>query len=454
MNSKFPLLTLTAVFFLSFAHGLAHADDWPQYRGPKRDGISRETGWLTKWPDDGLKVLWKISVGRGYSSIAIANGRAYTLGLLPKDPAKKDSLEETVTCLDPETGKTLWQFAYAGVLDRQYPGARSTPTIDGKVIYVYGQYGELFCLNAETGKVVWQKLMVKDLGAQKVTYGYAASPLLVGDLVIVPVRILANKAPKESSVQPTSNALLMAFNKHGGDEVWRVYHESHVLGGGYWACPTACVLNGKPCLVYSSGNACMGLEPETGKVVWKHIFSDEDLLRKQGRNGITAQEPVVLGKRVICCIHPDNSNGLGVCLEVNGDQVKEVWRHKLLDNYTCCNILWKGHVFGINHNDTASRIGPLYCFDVQTGQKKWEKTDVGGAFAMADGKFITFTGERLILLEASIDECKELGRSQKLFLPEEVSYRYSDRIAPVLCNGRIYCRSQNGVLVCLDVREK
>jgi len=78
-----------------------------------------------------------------------------------------------------------------------------------------------------------------------------------------------------------------------------------------------------------------------------------------------------------------------------------VWRDKLLDNYTCCSILWKGHVFGINHNDTVSRIGPLYCFDVQTGMKKWEKKDMGGAFTMAEEKFLTFTGERLILMPTS-----------------------------------------------------
>jgi len=454
MNSTILRLTLFGAFSLCFESALARADDWPQFRGPNRDGISREKGWLTKWPEGGLKTLWKVSVGRGYSSVAVANGKLYTLGLLPKDPAKKDSLRETVSCLDPDTGKTLWQFAYEGTLNQQFPGARSTPTVDGEVVYVYGQYGELFCLNAQTGKVIWQKMMVKDLGAQNVVYGYAASPLVVDNLVIVPVRILADQKPKESSVQPANNAILVAFNKHNGNEVWRAYHPSPVLGGGYWACPTACILNDKPCLVYSSGNACMGLEPKTGKILWKHAFSEEDLLRKKGRNGITAQEPVVLGNRVICCIHPDNSKGLGVCLEVNGDQVKEVWRDKLLDNYTCSNILWKGHVFGITHDDTASRVGPLYCFDVLTGKRKWEQNDTGGAFTLADGKFLSFTGDQLLLIEASTDEYKELARSQKLFLPAEVSYRYSDRIAPVLSNGRIYCRSQNGVLACLDVRGK
>jgi outer membrane protein assembly factor BamB len=431
-----------------------HADDWPQFRGPRRDGISQEKGWLTKWPEKGLEVLWKVPVGRGYSNVAVANGRVYTLGLRPREPAGKDSQEETVTCLDESTGKILWQFAYAVPSGQAFPGARSTPTVEGKVLYVYGQYAELFCLNAETGKVVWQKLLVRELGAQNVTYGYAASPLIYGDLVIVPARILVGKAPKDSVVRPSSNALLLAFNKKTGEEVWRVYHESHHLGGGYYACPTACVLNGKPCLVYHTGNACLGLEPSTGKILWKHAFSDEDLLRANGRNGITAQEPVVLGNRVICCIHPDNSNGLGVCLEVNDDKVKEVWRDKLLDNYTCCNILWKGHVFGINHNDTTSRIGPLYCFDVKTGKKQWEKKAAGGSFTLVDGKFLTFTGEQVILIEASIEAYKELARSQKLFLPDEISYPYSHRIAPVLSNGRIYCRSQSGILVCLDVRAR
>ncbi|MSR55847.1 MAG: hypothetical protein EXS09_21630 [Gemmataceae bacterium] len=450
LNSRF-LASVAALGLLAFT---VRADDWPQFRGPNRDGISRETGWLTQWPAGGLKVLWKQPVGRGYSSLAIANGRVFTIGLLPKDDSKKPVLEETVTCVDEASGKVLWQFSYTGFQDKSFPGSRSTPTVEGKVLYVYGQHGGLYCLECETGKVVWQKLMGKDLGAQTVTYGYAASPLLVGDMVIVPARILQNKAPKESTIKPSSNALLLAFNKKTGEEIWRMYHESYHLGGGYYACPTSCVIDGKPCLVYHTGNACFGLDPASGKTRWMHPFNDDDLLTKKGRHGITAQEPAVLGNRILCCIHPDNSNGLGVCLEVDGDQVKEVWRDKLLDNYSCDYIVWKGHVFGIQHNDTTSRIGPLYCFDIATGKKKWEQKDAGGSFSMIDGKFLTFTGEELLLIEASTEKYQELARSQKLFTPDELTFRYSDRIAPVLANGRVYCRSQRGTLICLDVRRK
>ena len=418
MNLALSRLVLLGAVVFCFGSGSARADDWPQFRGPSRDGISRETGWLTQWPAEGLKVLWKQPVGRGYSSVATAKGRVFTIGLLPREADKKNLLEETVTCLAEASGKVLWQFSYAGFQDPRYPGSRSTPTVDGKVLYVYGQHGGLYCLEAETGKVVWQKLMGKDLGAQNVTYGYAASPLLVGDLVMVPARILENKTPKDSSVKPTSNALLLAFNKRTGAEVWRMYHESYHLGGGYYACPTSCTIQGKPCLVYHTGNACFGLEPTSGKVLWKHVFSDDDLQTKKGRHGITGQEPAVLGNRIICCIHPDNSAGLGVCLEVSvaegTDQVKEVWRDKLLDNYSCNYIVWKDHVFGIQHNDTASRIGPLYCFDVATGKKKWEQKDVGGSFVLADGKFLSFTGEQLILSEASVNGYKELARCDKL----------------------------------------
>lgn len=444
-----PVVWVIAVVLV--AGPVAHADDWPQFRGPGRDGISKETGWLARWPDSGLKTLWKHQVGRGYSCVAVSAGRVYTLGLLPQAGADpKGPVQETVSCLEESSGKTLWRFGIPGTVEKAFPGSRSTPTIEGDRAFVYGQAGGLYCLETATGKVVWQKSMMRDLGAQKVVYGYAASPLIVGELVLAPARIIANMPPKDSPVKPRENALLLAFNKKTGDEVWRTYHESFHLGGGYYACPTACVIGGKPCLAYHTGNACLGLDPATGKILWKHAFSDDDLKRAAGRHGITAQEPVVLGNRVLCCIHPDNSNGLGVCLEVEGDRVREVWRDILLDNYTCSYILWKGHVFGITHNDTASRVGPMYCFDVMSGRKKWEQKDAGGSMILVDGKFLTFTGNRLVLIEASTEGYKELARSRELFLPGENTARDSDRINPVLSNGRIYCRSQTGMLLCLD----
>jgi outer membrane protein assembly factor BamB len=268
----------------------------------------------------------------------------------------------------------------------------------------------------------------------------------------VPGRIVVKDTPKDASVRPTADALLFAFNKTTGAEVWRMYYESSLIGGGYWACPVPCQMNGKPCLVFSSGNACLGLEATTGKVLWKHAFSAKDLRRDKGHNGCCAQEPVVSGNRVVCCIHPDSSEGLTVCLEVDGSQVKEVWRTEKLGNYTSCNVIWQGYLYGIHHNDTASRIGPLVCLDLRTGAVKWEQPAVGGVLTLIDGKFLSFTGEQLILFDATPAGYKERARSQVLFGAAERQNRHSDRTAPVLSNGRIYCRTQGGTLMCLDVK--
>lgn len=443
------LLSLACLFFMV---GSAFADDWPQFRGPNRDGISGESGWSTDWSKEGLPILWKVSVGRGYSSVSVVKNRLYTIGLITNQDKKDAPTHEVVQCLDVDTGKPIWNFVCSTSIQKSFPGARSTPTVHGNHVYVYGQGGELYCLDADSGKVVWQKFLMTELAALKVIYGYAASPLILGDLVMVPARILKAKPTKD--IKPNADGLLLAFEKKTGKEVWRVYHPSAEIGGGYWACPTACTINDKPCLVYSSGNAILGIDPMTGKMLWKYEFSAEDLKTKTGHKGITAQEPVVLGDRIICCIHPDNSDGVGVCLEVKGTEVKEVWRDRLLDHYTCCNIIWKDHVFGITHNDTASRIGPLYCIEVKTGKIKWQQNKVGGAFTLVDNKFLTFDGRELTLIEASTEGFKELGRSQKLFSQKESAFPYSDRIAPVLANGRLYCRNQDGYLVCLDVRKK
>ena len=259
-------------------------------------------------------------------------------------------------------------------------------------------------------------------------------------------------------MKPTSNALLLAFNKRTGAEVWRMYHESYHLGGGYYACPTSCTIQGKPCLVYHTGNACFGLEPTSGKVLWKHVFSDDDLQTKKGRHGITGQEPAVLGNRIICCIHPDNSAGLGVCLEVSvaegTDQVKEVWR-------TNCSIITvattsSGKImFSASSTTTPPAASARSIASMSPrARRNGNKRMLAGLLCWLTGNFSASRASNSYLSEASVNGYKELARCDKLFAPEEVSYRYSDRIAPVLSNGRIYCRSQNGILVCLDVRGK
>jgi len=146
--------------------------DWPQWRGPNRDGISTETGWLANWPPGGPKVLWKASVGTGYSSVSVSHGMLYTLG----NAHGKD----TVYCFDAATGKVLWQYSYPCAEGAQ-PGTRMTPTVDGECVYTFSREGHLFCFDAGSGRVRWSMNVVETLRDTSGRWGYACMPLVLGE---------------------------------------------------------------------------------------------------------------------------------------------------------------------------------------------------------------------------------------------------------------------------------
>src|SRR3954447_26373896 len=146
-------------------------DDWPHWRGPALNGISKERGWSTSWPAEGPKQLWKASVGTGFSSFAVASGRVFTLG------NQKET--DTVYCFDAENGNLIWKHSYACPLDPIYyeGGPGSTPSVDGERVYTLSKRAQLFCFEAATGKVLWERDLTKETGAQKPRWGFAGSPL-------------------------------------------------------------------------------------------------------------------------------------------------------------------------------------------------------------------------------------------------------------------------------------
>ncbi len=171
------LAALTPLFALS-----ARADDWPQWRGPQRDGRSAETGLLKEWPKDGPKLIWQVKdLGGGYSTPSVAGGRLYVL-------ADKERQDEFVHARDAKDGRPLWstRIGKVGNPEQQpnYPGARSTPTVHGSMLYALGSDGDLVCLETATGKVRWQKNLRADFDGKPGTWAYAESPLLDGDVVV------------------------------------------------------------------------------------------------------------------------------------------------------------------------------------------------------------------------------------------------------------------------------
>src|SRR5262245_1784637 len=166
---------------LCFVAATARADDWPQWRGPHRDGVWRESGIVAAIPPGGLKVLWRARIGTGYSGPVVAQGRVYVTD------HKLGPEVERVVCFDEATGKPLWVHAYpCEYQDMEYGnGPRAAPTVhDGKV-YTLGTKGHLFCLDAARGEVLWKKELVKDFGGSVLRYGVSAAPLVEGDLLIV-----------------------------------------------------------------------------------------------------------------------------------------------------------------------------------------------------------------------------------------------------------------------------
>ena len=159
----------------------ALADDWPQWRGPNRDGISKESGWLANWPAEGPKKLWEASVGVGYSSFSVSKGKLYTMGNVAEN--------DIVSCFDAGTGKLEWKHEYPCLSKdpNGYHGTRCTPTVDGGLVYTLSRQGNFFCLDAATGKVKWSKDFRKDFGSESPRWGFAGSPLIEKDWVLAEV---------------------------------------------------------------------------------------------------------------------------------------------------------------------------------------------------------------------------------------------------------------------------
>ncbi len=244
--------------------GSARGDDWPQWLGPKRDGVWRETGILEQLPKSGPKVLWRTPIGGGYSGPAVAGDHVFiTDRILPpgaKNPESgfnKSQIPgtERILCLDDATGKVLWKHEYDCTYDLQYPaGPRTTPVVHDSKVYALGAMGDLFCLGAADGKVIWSKNLPKEYGAPVQIWGFAAHPLIDGDKLICLVG--------------GEGSLVVAFQKDTGKELWRSLSVSHQ---GY--CPPMIFeAGGKRQLIIWHPQAVVSLDPETGREYWSQKF--------------------------------------------------------------------------------------------------------------------------------------------------------------------------------------
>ena len=402
-------LSLTIVGLLTVtAQALAQSTaNWPQWRGPNRDGISKETGLLKQWPAEGPPLVWKTTgAGRGYSSFSMSNGRMYTMGL------RGD--REFIVAFDVATGKEAWATPHGSAFrNDRGDGPRGTPTIDGDRIYALGGSGDLTAIEARTGKISWTKNVLKEFGGSNIKWGISESPLVLGN------KLLVNAGGPGASI--------VALNKTNGSVIWKSQNDE---AGYSSAIPVE--VNGGTQVIFFTGERAVGLDPNDGKLLWEYA--------RPSNNVANVATPIVRANRVF--ISSDYGTGGGVVEIKSDNKAQEIWFSKDMRNHHSSSVLIGDHLYGFS----AAILTAMH-FD--TGEIAWRDRSVGkGSLVYADGHLYLFSENGVVgLVEATPSGYKEKGRFkiQQDSLPTWTH--------PVVAGGRLYLRDQDTIYA-YDVREK
>jgi outer membrane protein assembly factor BamB len=400
------------------------AANWPQWRGPQRDGISKETGLLQEWPTEGPKLLWQLSdIGEGYSTPAVVGERIYLIS--------NEGLEnEFVQALDVEDGEQIWaqRIGIVGNPEQQppYPGSRSTPTVDGNVLYALGSDGDLVCMDTETGNIRWQKHLRNDFGGKYGEWAYSESPLVDGDVLVC--------------TPGGEQATLLALNKRTGDVIWKASVPSEEEGGeeaGYASIVIANI-GGVKQYVQFLQKGVVGIDAATGKFLWRYDRTAQ---------GSPANIPTPIVRDNF--VYSATGRGGGALVEIiatNGEfTAKEVY-HGQYPNMIGGAVLVGDYLYGTSGPRTM-------CVEFKTGEVTWQQDRAvsPASVCYADGR-LYFHGEatgELALIEATPEEYRERGRFTPPDQPEHG--RYKAWAYPVVADGRLYVRDMN-MLWCYDVK--
>jgi len=395
-------------FFILLAHsGLALADDWPNWRGPRHDGVSLEKGWKPNL----TKVAWRAQVGVGFSSFAVADGRVFTLGCT----GKKQGNEETFYAMNATTGKLLWKDTYpAALVDYLHEGGPcATPTVDGSNVIGQSKDGRLTCYSIGSGRKIWTvNLMGKADLPRPPEWGFAASPLVLGDLLIVEA------------------TFTLALNKKTGEEVWRSKAYRPAYGS-----PVALEFKGKTYIATLKTDGLVILDAKDGKTV---AFQD---WRTSFRTNSTT--PHIHGNRIF--LSTGYKRGCAM-YEFTGTMLKEIYTNRNLSNHMNNSVIIGDHLYGFDGNTHMQGPKQLVCMRLADGLVQWRHDGYRCGSLMAVNNQLLVLGEKgnLAVGLASPEEFKPKTETQVL--------KGRCWTVPVLANGRIYCRNASGDLVCLDVR--
>jgi outer membrane protein assembly factor BamB len=398
----------------------AERGNWSRWRGPNNDGISKEQGLLTEWPKDGPPLAWKASgLGGGYSSIAVVDGKIYTMG---------SGDGTTIICRDAKDGGEAWATSIGGG-----GNPNCTPTVDGDLVFGLSTDGDLACCQTSDGKRLWVKNLQKDFGGGKPGWGFSESPLIDGDLVIC---------------TPGSNdAMLAALNKKTGEVVWKTTMPGDIGPKGHGGAGYASIVIGNCAGVKQyitlTGKGVIGVDAKTGDFLWgyNHVA-----------NGTASiPTPIVKDDYVFCSSGYGDGGTALLKISKQGKELtaEEVWYRDAdkLQNHHGGMILIGDYVYmGHGHNQ-----GFPVCVDFKTGKPKWGPNRGPGAesaaIAYADGHlYFRYQDGTMALVEASPKAYKLKGKFQ-LATHNGESWPH-----PVIAGGKLYLRDQNDLL-CYDIKK-
>lgn len=412
MNALFKFVAPVIALALPASGLSAAAHDWPQWRGPDRSDVSKETGLLKTWPAGGPKRVWLYEkAGNGYSGPAIANGKFFTLGT-------RDG-KEILLVLDASTGKELWTANLGSVLPNNWGnGPRGTPTVDGDRVYAISGLGDVVCVAVADGKLVWKNSLT-GLGGEQPKWGYTESVLVDGD------RVLCTPGGSKGAVA--------ALDKATGKLVWQ---SVDFKDPAHYSSIVPAVINGTPQYVQRTEKSVVGLAAADGKLLWQTTFP--------GRTAVIPT-PIVRGNEVYVTAGYGSGHKM-VRIGAN-NAVEVVYEGKEMKNHHGGVILVGDYVFG--HADPG-----WLCQDFKTGKSVWLHREFGkGAIGHADGMLYCLeekTGN-VVLIDASSKGWQEHGRftlspQTKIRSPSGAIWTH-----PVISNGKLYLRDQD-IIYCFDVK--
>jgi outer membrane protein assembly factor BamB len=384
------------------------AGDWPEFRGPRRDGRVEERQLALNWKTSPPPLVWKKRVGPGWSSTIVAGGRLFT--------QEQHGQSEAVVCYEAATGRELWAHEEAGRFDESVsgPGPRATPTFAWGRIYATGAGGKLCCLDAASGKAIWSRDLVAETGATVPQWGFAGSPLVVEDLVVA----FAGGAQDHG---------LLAFRAETGESVWKV-----ATGKNTYSSPQWVLLGGTSQILFVSERGLIGIEPSSGVLLWEQSLSTGQAL--------PAIQPHVVGDTGIVV---QSGDGLSL-VEV---------RHQ--DGAWSADLRWTSRALRPSFNDVVIHEGAIYgldegifcCVDLQTGERRWKdgRYGHGQVLLLADQSVLLVISEKgeAVLVAADPEGHRELGRFQAI---QGKTWNH-----PSIAHGRLYVRNGE-VMACYELK--